>query len=111
MTIDLAAACDQLGEITGETVTEDLFGNDFQSVLYRQVTRLPKQGRYKMTHTHRTLIKVLGLANVLVYAAAALLLWYIWPTLVETPNPVASADQAAIPSAVPTEVLSEQAQV
>ncbi len=60
-----------------------------------------------MTQTHRTLIKVLGLANVVVYAAAAFLLWYVWPALVETPNPVASADQAAIPSAVPTEVLSE----
>jgi polyisoprenyl-teichoic acid--peptidoglycan teichoic acid transferase len=64
-----------------------------------------------MTHTHRTLIKVLGLANVLVYAAAALLLWYIWPALVETPDPVASADQAAIPIAVPTGLLSAQVPV
>jgi tRNA modification GTPase len=29
VTIDLAAACDQLGEITGETVTEDLLGTIF----------------------------------------------------------------------------------
>jgi len=60
-----------------------------------------------MTNTHRTLIKVLGLANVVVYAVASLLLWYMWPVLVTVSEPVALANQAAPPVPVPTELLAE----
>jgi polyisoprenyl-teichoic acid--peptidoglycan teichoic acid transferase len=60
-----------------------------------------------MTNTHRTLIKVLGLANVVVYAVASLLLWYTWPVLTAAPEPVASASQAAPPVALPSELLAQ----
>ena len=55
-----------------------------------------------MSKTQGLLITILAVANVLVYAGAGWLLWYIWPVLIEPP-PVASAGQYVVPVSAPTQ--------
>ncbi len=56
-----------------------------------------------MTKTHQLLIKILAVANILVYIGAAWLLWYIWPVLVELPSEAAPS-QYIVPVEAPTEI-------
>lgn len=64
-----------------------------------------------MTKTHRLLIKILAVANILVYIGAAWLLWYIWPVLVELPSEAAPS-QYIVPVEAPTNLPeSEHANV
>lgn len=53
-----------------------------------------------MTKTHRLLIKILAIANILVYLGAASLLWYVWPVLVDAPSQT-SPGQYIVPVEAP----------
>jgi LCP family protein required for cell wall assembly len=55
-----------------------------------------------MNKTQGLLIKILVVANVLVYAGAGWLLWYIWPVLIEPPAE-ASASRYMVPVSAPTQ--------
>ena len=55
-----------------------------------------------MNKTQALLIKILVVANVLVYAGAGWLLWYIWPVLIEPPAE-ASASRYMVPVSAPTQ--------
>jgi LCP family protein required for cell wall assembly len=56
-----------------------------------------------MTNTHRLLIKVLAVANILVYIGAAWLVWYVWPVLTELPTEAAPS-KYIFPVEAPTEL-------
>jgi len=57
----------------------------------------------QVTNTHRLLIKVLAVANILVYIAAVGLLWYIWPALTELPSEAAPS-KYIFPVEAPTDL-------
>ncbi len=55
-----------------------------------------------MTKTQGRLIKILAALNILIFAGAAWLLWYVWPVLVESPIPVVPTSSFVVPVAAPT---------
>ena len=55
-----------------------------------------------MTKTQGRLIKGLAALNILIFAGAAWLLWYVWPVLVESPAPVVPTSSFVVPVAAPS---------
>ena len=55
-----------------------------------------------MTKTQGRLIKILAAFNILVFAGAAWLFWYVWPVLVESPIPVVPTSSFVVPVAAPS---------